>query len=276
MTNLNQKVFLAINISKKPLKYNDISYQNWIYSLYIAPTNYSINNISLINRLRCLNCKKIVIWDIYPLYTESKSTLIENNIPYYPVSKDNPFYLKRTISLKDFISKNNLEMLTSKTVKHFEDENLLNYSIFIFNSLPLPFIVGVFEISKILLTPGDNSKRGILSPVHNRLSQFITCMEGMGSNTVFDSYMNYMKFANRPIFNYLDKNRSFKLEDINYLYKIMESYFKWKLNVKQEITNFEWDLRKELDLTPRDDKLFILEEFLEYYKQSSLSNNEND
>jgi len=150
MTNLNQKIFLTINISKKPIHYKNITYENWIYSLYIAPTNYSINYISLVNRLRFLNCKKIVIWDIYPLYSESKSSLIENNIPYYPISKDNPFYLKRTISLKDFLNKNNLEMLTSKTVKHFEDENVLNYSIFIFNSLPLSFIVGVFEISKIL------------------------------------------------------------------------------------------------------------------------------
>ena len=169
--------------------------------------------------------------------------IINNDyISYLPPSKDNPYYLKITLNIRDFFLNDDIfNNLTNKNnnIKNFENTFITDNCVFIFNSLPLPFIVAAFKIRSVLLSGGSNSKRHIVSPVHFRLSQFITCVEGMRNNTVYNSYYDYLNLATQPIFDHTKLNKLMNFKDIHDYFNILELYFKIKANIEIDNTNFQ-------------------------------------
>lgn len=267
MTNLNQKIFMAVKISNKQINVNGTLMQNWIYSIWPTSTFYNIDYLALSKRLFFLKCKKIVVCDIIPFKDfQPKSELFINYNECFPLSYENPHYIKYSIGLADFFKPDNIENLTIKNIndKIFDNESIINYTIFIFNNMPFPFIVAAFKMLNILLTAGNNNRRGVLSSVHSRLAQFNVCLEGMFNNSIANSYHNYDRLAIQPIFDHsvLDKIKGFK--NITNFFNYLEQYYKMKLNLSNETTNFNWELKKNnLDL----------KEFIDFCESNNLSFN---
>jgi hypothetical protein len=201
----------------------------------------------------------LIIFDIYPFndttYTEK---LNKDFRDYLPISIENPYYIKINITLEDFFSSENIDYLTSNKIKNFENDNTCNHSIFIFNSLPLPFIIAAFKMQNILLTAGSKNKRGVLSPVHHRLSQFNTCLEGIKKVTITESYHNYDALAIQPIFQHEKTDNIKNFIKINDFFIFLQQYYKIKINSINSEQQF--NLRKDKDLN-RD-----FNEFLEFCK----------
>lgn len=268
MTNLDQKIFMSLNSSKKDKIINNIKMKHWIYSIWSSSNLYNIDYNKLVKRLKFLNKEKLIIFDIVVFKDQPKKIeLLEEHLSYLPASKDNPYYLKITINISDFFKKENIDSLTKDII--FGNEIILNNSIFIFNSLPLPFIISAFKLSNILISAGSYTKRGLLSPVQLRLAQFNMCLEGIENNTIHDSYHHYDKLAIQPLFNHaiLDKIEVFK--NITTFFIALEHYYKSKLN-----NNTKWNLRDDNNINT-----FNLEEFIKLYSENyfdNSSNNNND
>lgn len=262
---------LAAN-KTKDIYVKDEKMNNWIYSIWATTNFYQIDYETLAKRLRYLNKERFIIYDIIPFTKESNiSEFICDYISYLPISKDNPYYIKITMNISDFFKNENFEFLTNKNIKHFENDNVISNTVFIFNYLPLPFIIAAFKLQNIIISPGSNRKRGILSPVHLRLAQFNTCLEGIENNTIYDSYHNYNKLAIQPLFDQtiLDKIQSFK--NITEFYKALEQYYKIKLNIPDNINEFDWNLRKD-----NPNIIFNLEEFIQFYKSNNILNKDSN
>ena len=259
---------------------------NWYYSLWATTSFYNIDYYSLVKRLHFLNCSKIVIYDIIPFNKESTVDVLNNDFRnYLPVSIDNPYYIKYTLGLREFFKSENIELLTNNNMEYFENDTIINHSIFIFNSMPLPFIIAAFKLQNILLTSGSKNKRGVLSPIQLRLAQFNTCLEGIKKNTITESFYNYNSLAIQPIFNHftMDKIRGFR--DITNFFNILEDYFKFKvnnnnnnnININNNINNnnniynnsdLDFNIRKNLNTK---ENIIDFNEFLEYYKSKKLN-----
>jgi hypothetical protein len=243
MTNLNQKIFMAINTSKKQTNIKDTLFQYWFYSLWATHSYYDINYYSLTKRLQFLNCNKIIIYNINPYIENSSIELVNKDFRnYLPISIDNPYYIKYNTSLKNFFKNENFEELTKKNIKYFENDTILNNSILIFNSLPLPFILASFKCLNIILIGGIKNKRGVLSPVQHRLSQFNTCLEGINNVTITESFHNYDALAIQPIFQQINMEKIEGIKTINNFFVLLEHYYKIKINSIN--SDQEFNLRK--------------------------------
>jgi len=119
------------------------------------------------------------------------------------------------------------------------NDTIINNSVFTFNSIPFPFLVAAFKLHNILLSAGNVRKRGLLSPVHLRLAQFVTCLEGMQHNTIFDSYHYYDKLATQPVFDHTILNKVQGFKNTTHFFNLLEQFFRLKLNVPNDVTNFD-------------------------------------
>jgi hypothetical protein len=67
----------------------------------------------------------------------------------------------------------------------------------------------------------------------------MTCFEGMGKNTIFDSFHNYDRLAIQPFFDQTVLNVEDSLLEISKFYNVLEEYFKLKLDIPANINNFD-------------------------------------
>jgi hypothetical protein len=175
------------------------------------------------------------------------------------VSSDNPYYIKLNIGLEEFFNNEHFSHLTNTNIKHFENDTMINNSIFIFNSIPLAFIIAAFKLQNVLLTAGSKNHRGILSPVHHRLSLFNTCLEGYKLNTIIESYHNYNKLAILPVFNHTVLDHIDTLQRTSIFFGLLEEFFRMKLNTTN--LNHNFNLKKN-----NVDDLLKFSEFIEFCK----------
>jgi hypothetical protein len=86
-----------------------------------------------------------------------------------------------------------------------------------------------------LLSPGStSSKRGILSIVHRRVSEFLTCVEGLYTKSTYKSYHGYENLIIQPFFNYQNMPTLTEAQAVFFV-KILIDYYKIKLNVDPNI-----------------------------------------
>jgi hypothetical protein len=104
-------------------------------------------------------------------------------------------------------------------------------SIFIFNSIPLSFIISFFKLNNFILTPGEKGRRATPTVSQHRLSQFFTALEGMGKSTIFDSFHNYEKIATKPTIDHTKTGKIEGVQKIHLLFKALEDYYRFKLNI---------------------------------------------
>lgn len=273
MPNLNLQLMLAIHPSKTkkiiPTK-NKVNIDNTPmtylnYSLYATNTHYHINYHSLAKTLEYNRCEKFFIFEILP-WTHEINTLINfNHSSYLPISKNNPYYLLTKLSISDFFRNNLIENCLNTKDQRLDNDPIYKHAVFIFHSLPLPFIMVLFRKSNYFLTQGSNAQRGLLSTVHLRLAQFLTCLEGMNKTTVFDSFHNYSRFAVQPYFNHKNWEKLQALKSVKLFYDELEEWLKLKLNfdLTDQNQTFQWDLRKDVKIENQDTFLNY-EEFIDY------------
>lgn len=263
MKNLNQKIFAALVPSQFDDKFGNKSrkYRFVIYSIFVTHLHYDLHTPSLVKRLKDLKCEKLFIHNIIP-FGEESTILLNDHIHYLPISSENPYFVMQNITIKKFFTKECFNEIINEKMKKFDNSPMINHSIFIFNVIPFPFIVACFKMNNFLLTGGSTTKRGLLSTAQHKISQFITCLEGMSKNTVFDSFHNYEKLASQPIFDHTVLNKISSSIEIVKFFNILEQYFKFKLNVDPNVRNFSWDLKKNGEFC------LNLEEFLEFYKNA--------
>jgi len=205
---------------------------NLIASIYITNQNYNINIPTMIRRLKVLNLNidennnKYKIYNIFSwnLSKEFKDNLREErkNILYH--LELNPWLEIFDIDYIKFFNCPDLKNFNFKEL--FSNKNLLKNSIFIFNGFPWPLILAFFHYNNIVVSFGSNSKRGVLSPVHHKLSQFITCIEGINSSTVFSSYHKYNNIISNSRFDLTKEDYS--SNSIDNFFLILEEYIKEK------------------------------------------------
>jgi len=267
MKNFTQKTILTLALtSKKILPVKNSQCTPLIYSLYATTSEYNINLAAFQKRLELLQCEKIFIYNILPFGSQSAHIISDYNKDL-PISVENPLYYINNITLKNFLIKNILkDAIVPKT--SIADHPLLSYSVFIFNSLPFPFITTLMRQYGFWFTPGATSKRGCLSPTEYRLSQFITCCEGMRRNTIFDSYHNYNKFGVQAIVDQTKFELDINVKDILKLYDCLEEFLKTKLNYKISEAQ-PWDLRMDGNYP------FNYRDFYDYYIDNVVKKESN-
>lgn len=258
MTNLQQKIIFAFTPSPKPIYIDNKEMTNIIYSLFIADLYYNINEFHLVKRLQYFRCKYFFIINVVP-FGEEKTSLLNDHVQYLPISADNPYYVKQTITFKNFFRGDYFKSAINDKIAKFNNETLNKNAIFIFNVWPLPFIIACFKLNNFILTGGANAKRGILSPVHHKLSQFLTCVEGLNPNNVYESFHNYEPLASQPIFDHTVIAKMHTVPNIGKFYHKLEEYFKLNLDIDPNIKNYPWDLKKSNDFK------LNFEEFLKMY-----------
>jgi hypothetical protein len=121
-------------------------------------------------------------------------------VNYLPISSSNPYYVHQTMTVKTFFTENLIQDICFNKYPKFNDESIIRDSIFIFNQMPIPLIHYCFSLNKFLLQSGNITERGNLNTRQLKLSQFITCAEGMKNNTVFASLNKYDKLAKNVFF----------------------------------------------------------------------------
>jgi hypothetical protein len=237
MPNLNLQIMLALHLDTKKIIEDNQTLTKLYYSLYATNIHYHINYHSLAKNLEYNRCEKFFIFEIIPSlpWNNEKNNLINFNYSnYHPISKNNPYYLLTRISTSEFFKTNLIENCLYNKDEKFNNEPIYKNAVFIFQSIPLPFIIVLFRIINYKLSQGSNSHRGLLSTPHLKLAQFITCLEGMNKTTVFDSYHNYNKFAIQPFF---DQN---KFKDVQQAIKSMKLFYdelEERLKIKQREEN---------------------------------------
>nr|YP_010130256.1 DNA-dependent RNA polymerase [Clavaria fumosa]QPZ51158.1 DNA-dependent RNA polymerase [Clavaria fumosa] len=171
---------------------------NLMFSSFITHGDYDINFHDLSERLKFLNCNKINIFNIHPICDKSTKRKLYNYNDQLEISRKNPKYIFYDLSMDTFFNKNIHFKEIFKT-----DSELLNNSIFIFNEIPWPIIVASFYMKDILISSGSTNRRSVLSPVHYRLAQFITCLEGMESmNNIYESFHKFTSLVSQSYFNF--------------------------------------------------------------------------
>jgi hypothetical protein len=167
--NISKYIIAAFSYNKKII--NKIP--QLIVSTYFCNELY-LSNSSIIYRLKAFNCRKLIL--VY-ITSENKKTNAVNltrgeNLDFviYEVSKDNLFN----------------DMIFTKYI--LKNDPLLKSMIFIFENLSWAEIVLLFRLNNLNISGGSNTLRHILSPVQLRLAQFITCIEGMNSSKIVESF----------------------------------------------------------------------------------------
>jgi hypothetical protein len=237
MKNLNQKIFTTLALSNKKSIINDIPMSHINHCIFATNLYYDINNIALVKRLQTFQCKKLLIFDIVPFGKENTSLIYDHNNSL-PISKYNPYFINHTVTLKNFFAKEYLNSLIYDKKEKFNNEPIINNSIFVFHIIPLPLLNTCFKLNKFLLVGGSNSRRHMLSIVQHRLSQFLSACEGMGKSTIFDSFHNYDRLGVQPLFNHSILDRVESLKDISKFFIELEKYVKIKLNVNLNSEDF--------------------------------------
>jgi hypothetical protein len=163
--------------------------------------------------------------------------------------------------LKTFFDYDNQGKFNFNDLFFNNNNKFLNNSIFIFNGIPWAFIVASFRIKNIIISFGSNSRRGVLSPVHLRLAQFITCLEGMNKNTVFSSYHNYVPIVSQPIWDTTED----KYNPINsiFFFEIIEEYLENKYKDLEREENY---LKKDSYFDYSDFNKFYYKRWEEKFK----------
>lgn len=263
MKNLNLKIFLTLQLTGNKYTSNNISSNHLLYSLIATDKLLDLNFQDLAYRLRFLKCEKIFIYLIDPFDTKDETFLINNNTNYLPISHNNPFYFVHKMSAQNFFKPDFFKYIFYHQETRYLNEPIYQNAVFIFNSMPMPFISLFFWYNNFILTPIQRGKRGPLSIVQHRLSQFITALEGMKKTLIYSSFHNYNTFAVRPLFDFVNMIEKRKtLDDLIHIFIALEKYYKLKLNVDPNDKYWNWNLRYNRD----SDEDFILDhyEFMEF------------
>lgn len=250
---LDQKIFAAFTLSKKQiiLKNSSKPMSSAIASIFLTKYWYQYDSKLLTKRLQTLNCKQLLIVDIYPyVKKEGPGAYLHEDFifnPKLPLSIENPSYKILETSIYSFFSspeKSIHTLLSGESSIPGEKFNI----IFIFNGLPWSLILTCFYLIDTVVSFGSNTKRGLLSPVHHRLSQFITCIEGFENNkSIINSFENYSYLAARPMFNLIDLKQSSK-DYTQWLIKFftdLEDYIKITIRDNYVGRDYEYDFRKD-------------------------------
>lgn len=83
----------------------------------------------------------------------------------------------------------------------------------------------------------------------------------MNSNTILNSFHNYLTFVNQPIFNHTILEGIDFIKDINLFFDILDSYFKCKLIVIDSSNIFIWEATRDMTYSEVG---FNFEEFIEF------------
>src|ERR1700730_4365247 len=82
-------------------------------------------------------------------------------------------------------------------------------------------------MKNILISSGSTNRRSVLSPVHYRRAQFITCLEGMESmNSIYESFHNYTSLVSQSYFNFTLEQ--FNLEKTMLFFIRLDKYLSYK------------------------------------------------
>ena len=222
---------------------------NLMFSSFITDGDYDINYHDLSERLKFLNCNKINIFNIHPVCDNSTKRKLYNHNELLEISRKNPKYILYDLSMNTFFNKNIHFKEIFKT-----DSELLNNSIFIFNNIPWPIIVSSFYMKNILISSGSTNRRSVLSPVHYRLAQFITCLEGMESiSSIYESFHKYTSLVSQSYFNFTLEQYS--LAQTIIFFEKLDKYLYFKY-----LKNEEYNINESFF---KKDKPFIFPEFVD-------------
>ena len=186
--------------------------KNIVYFNYFPSLEYEINWKSLVWRLKLLGCKqyKIIIVD-FNLKSSDKDfsfRLLHDHDKGEKLSSDNPLYLVLKFSHEEFFLDKEKKLIL-KSIKKSFISNKFPHPIFIFkNYINWNQLSIAFRWNGFILGGGSYSKRGTLSPVHDRMSKFLTCLEGMGDSTVIGSYHEKDDAYKKPLWNLKDPTLS--------------------------------------------------------------------
>jgi hypothetical protein len=199
MTNNNNNFYTiaAFSLSRE---INNI--QHIIASSYFTDSieHFDFNKID--ERLQLLDCKKLVL--VYVTEADSVTKTIRYG------KSINTDFIYHSISFANFFTNSFLsEYFYSK--KDMTAKNM----IFIFENRRWNELLVQFRRFNILISGGSSGKRHILSPVQHRLSQFITCVEGMNTTKIVDSFHYSEKWNSRPTINLATKNMNEAIKELN-------------------------------------------------------------
>src|ERR1700730_3919006 len=108
-------------------------------------------------------------------------------------------------------------------------------------------------MKNILISSGSTNRRSVLSPVHYRLAQFITCLEGMESmSSIYESFHKYTSLVSQSYFNFTLEQ--FNLEQTMLFFIRLDKYLSYKHEGK------EYNLKESFI---KKDKHFIFPEVVE-------------
>lgn len=108
-------------------------------------------------------------------------------------------------------------------------------------------------MKNILISSGSTNRRSVLSPVHYRLAQFITCLEGMESmSSIYESFHKYTSLVSQSYFNFTLEQ--FNLEQTMLFFIRLDKYLSYKHEGK------EYNLKESFI---KKDKPFIFPEVVE-------------
>ena len=186
--------------------------KNIVYSNYFPSFEYNINWKSLVWRLKLLGCKqyKIIIVDFNLKSSEKDFSfrLLHDHDQGEKLSSDNPLYILFKYSHEEFFLDKEKKLIL-KSIKKSFISNKFPHPIFIFkNYINWNQLSIAFRWNGFILGGGSYSKRGTLSPVHDRMSKFLTCLEGMGNSTVIGSYHEKDDAYKKPLVNLKDPTLS--------------------------------------------------------------------
>jgi hypothetical protein len=244
--NLNLKIIMTLHPTNKKIKIKDIIMTNLIHSVFVTNSWYKIDYISLTRRLRKLSCEKMIIYEVDPLLSNSDKkeySLSPNFNQSSTISVKNPYYIIKYMNLSNFFNLNTLNEIFYEKKEMFNNQTIHRNTVIIFNGVPLIIIMILFKFNYFNLSGGITNRRHLLSYVHLRLAQFLTCLEGINSTTISDSFHNYDKIAIQPIFDlYKDYNTVEDLESLKIFFNTLEKWLEFKLNTPKG--NFGVDLKK--------------------------------
>jgi hypothetical protein len=181
MINLNFKLFMALQPTQKIyFKKTDEILTELVFTATPKKADFIIDETNLVRRLKYLKAEKIYIYNIYPFANFEIKQLFPRYNSKFSITLDNPNFELITMDLKQFFNKRNLHNLFFKKNSRLDEHEIVDYSVFIFNQIPMIYIAACFKVFGYLLSPGTTThKRGLLSPTDARLKDFLTCLEGI-------------------------------------------------------------------------------------------------
>jgi|SRR5882757_2025040 len=218
-TNTNTKSSLPFTFVAFSLATGNNEYRKLIASTYFVKSfeNFDINKFT--SRVYLFN--KISNERSFFIFVHVTNDLVESKLSSYGFTNSSIELYVYKVSFKNFFN------------DCFIIKNLLQYSkysnriIYGFENKIWGNIVVNFRFNKIIISGGSNTKRHFLSPVHMRLSQFITCVEGLEQGGVFESFHDFDKDKTSIMLDYSSKK-------IN---KIINEYKESKTKEKNKIDN---------------------------------------